>query len=69
MSCYVQRTSPAGRPGWTGPIRSSRQAQREAAAWQSIGWTAEVVVSTPEVKAAVRAWERDVKQRRERQKE
>jgi hypothetical protein len=66
MSYYVKRTRIAdGRVGWTGPIRSERQAQRERAAWTCEApydgdgpaqHTAEVYVSTPEVRAAVRAW-------------
>jgi hypothetical protein len=57
MSFYVERNQ-NDRTGWTGPIRSARQADKEAAAWQSAGWVAQVMESTPEVKAAVRAWER-----------
>lgn len=58
MSAYVKRTNPQGRVGWTGPIRSDRQAQREADAWLDAGWEAEVHPSTPAVKAEVRAWEK-----------
>jgi hypothetical protein len=46
------------REGWTGPIRSEHQADREVAAWQSVGWTAERVPSTRDVQAQVRAGER-----------
>jgi hypothetical protein len=69
MSYYVKRTRIAdGRIGWTGPIRSARQAERERAAWayespyKSVEpplWTAEVVESTPEIKREVRAWQRE----------
>jgi len=69
MSFYVRRTRIAdGRVGWTGPIRSARQAERERAAW--VGdppyerdypalFTAEIVPSTPEVRAEVRAWQKE----------
>lgn len=60
MSYYIRR-SKADRKGWTGPIRSERQADREVAAWQSIGWDARREVSTPEVRAEVRTWERTVR--------
>jgi hypothetical protein len=43
--------------GWTGPIRSERQAGREAAAWQSAGWATVIMPSSRDVRAAVRAWE------------
>lgn len=48
-----------GRPvvGWT-RVRGSRQAERERAAWTATGWTAEVVPTSPQVRAEVRAWER-----------
>jgi hypothetical protein len=62
VSSYVRRQR-NGRVGWTGPIRSTRQAQREQAAWQQAGWTAEVLPSTPEIRAQVRAWERSKRQR------
>lgn len=68
MSFYVKRTRPA-RPddnprrvadgvkvGWTGPIRSERQANREVNAWRDSDWTAEKVESSPSVRAEVRAW-------------
>lgn len=58
MSSYVKRSN-GDREGWTGPIRSEKQAQKEAAAWTDAGWTAEVVPSTPEVRSAVRAWMND----------
>ena len=71
MSFYVKRVKigkglhrPDGYVGWTGPIRTQAQAEREAEAWNtaegSLGdrWQAGVVESTPEVKAAVRAWSR-----------
>lgn len=57
-SHYVRRTNDAGRTSWTGPLRSARQADREATAWNAEGWTAEVVPSTPETRTAVRDWER-----------
>ena len=67
MSFYVRRSRASdGRPGWTGPIRSERQAGREAEAWQSVGWFAEVVPSTAEVRAQARAWQRAVEARQNR---
>jgi hypothetical protein len=39
MSFYVKRNTDS-RDGWTGPIRSERQANREASAWRDAGWTA-----------------------------
>jgi hypothetical protein len=63
LSFYVKRTRD-GRVAWTGPIRTRRQAEKEAAAWRdekgfSRGpWQAEVVQSTPEVRRQVRAWQR-----------
>jgi hypothetical protein len=57
VSWYVKRSTDYGY-GWTGPIRSARQAERERDAWQAIGRNAEVVESTPAVRAEVRAWER-----------
>jgi hypothetical protein len=65
-SHFVRRRRPgAARDSFTGPIRSQAQAEREAAAWISIGWSAERVEATPEVWRDVRAWERA--KRRERQ--
>jgi len=61
-SFYVHRTR-GDREGWTGPIRSQRQADREAAAWREAGWAATVHPSTPETKRRVRAWERAVRLR------
>jgi hypothetical protein len=65
MSFYVKKTHTAtGRIGWTGPIRSARQAERERAAWTAYSYrspaafTAEVLESTPEVRAVVRAWQK-----------
>jgi hypothetical protein len=58
MSFYVKR-SRNGRTGWTGSIRSAAQAERERAAWAEAGWTAEVVANSAEVRAQVRAWERE----------
>jgi hypothetical protein len=57
-SFYVERVAPTGRIGWTGPIRSERQARREADAWRGSGWSAVVRPTSPEVRAKVRAWEK-----------
>lgn len=68
MAFYVRRVNTGtGREGWVGPIRSERQAHREALAWEadtdSHGnyWSADVFVSCPEIKARVRAWEKSRK--------
>jgi len=58
MSFYVKRERD-GRIGWTGPIRSARQVQREADAWRSVGWTATVEQSTPEIRKQIREWEKN----------
>lgn len=55
MSYMVRRTNEV-KQSWTGPIRSEVQAGKEAAAWKSVGWSAEVVENTPEVKREVRMW-------------
>jgi hypothetical protein len=67
MTFYVKRTRlSSGRVGWTGPIRSARQAERERAAWTGEPpyadgsppqFAAEVLKSTPEIRAEVRAWQ------------
>lgn len=54
MSFYVRRTG-----GFTGPIRSSRQAEREAAAWRSCGQHATVEPSSPKLRREVRDWQRE----------
>jgi len=64
-SYYVKRTTSYGH-GWTGPIRSARQAEREAQAWRNYGTAAEVLESTAHVRAQVREWEhsrRDIRSR------
>lgn len=72
MSFYVYRTREAraddvpalvdpvvGRKvGWTGPIRSERQAEREAQAWREAGHSATVEPSTPDVRKRARTWQR-----------
>jgi hypothetical protein len=57
-SFYVRRLTPLGRLGWTGSIRSRRQAEREAQAWRDAGWFADVLPNTPDVRKQVRAWQR-----------
>lgn len=65
-SHFVRRRRPGAlQDSFTGPICSEAQAEREAAAWISIGWAAERVEATPEVWREVRAWQRA--RRRERQ--
>jgi hypothetical protein len=58
MSYYVKRVNTDGRGGWTGPIRSERQARKEQSAWESVGWVAWVEESTPAIRAEVRAWQK-----------
>ena len=55
---YFVRRDRDGRESWTGPLRSERQADREAQAWRDAGWYATVEPATPEIKAEVRAWEK-----------
>jgi hypothetical protein len=59
--------APAGfgrvRVAWTGPIRSRARADREVTAWTETGWAANRHESTPEVRAQVRAWEKQNQQR------
>lgn len=64
MSFYVERSRayPAAY-GWTGPIRSARQAHREKDAWSEAGWAALVMPSTPEIRKQVRAWQRETDKR------
>ena len=64
MSFYVKRerfVQQRNNVGWTGPIRSERQAKKEQQAWENAGWTATVVPSTPQVRKQIRAWEREQK--------
>lgn len=50
----------AGYVSWTGPLPAKR-AYPEARAWDEEGWDTEVVLSTPEVRAEVKAFERQKK--------
>jgi len=63
---YVRRLTPLGRLGWTGPIRSRRQAEREAQAWRDAGWFADVLLNTPDVRAQVGARQRRREEERRR---
>lgn len=66
MSFYVRREKPGNvgvRRGWTGPIRSERQAEREAEAWRDAGWSAIVETSSSEIKREVRRWMNEVRVR------
>jgi hypothetical protein len=60
VSYYVERER-SGAVGWVGPIRSGRQADREATAWQDVGWHAVAVPTSPEVRTAVLEWVKSVK--------
>lgn len=65
MSFYVERRREDrhdGLPSWTGPIRSQRQAHKEARAWQEAGWTAHVHPTSPVIRSLVRAWEQRKKE-------
>jgi hypothetical protein len=57
VSFYVRRWDAEHPESWTGPIRTEKQAHKEATAWQQAGWSAEVVPSTPAVRTAVRDWQ------------
>lgn len=58
-SYFVKRTSKHNAAGlsYVGPLPLAR-AEREAAAWQDAGETAELLETTPTVRAEVRRWER-----------
>jgi hypothetical protein len=56
MSYYVKRSGGRFGQGYVGPIRSEKQAQRECEAWRGAGHTAELLPSSPLVRAEVRAW-------------
>ncbi len=60
MSYYVKRSG--GRLGYAfvGPIRSEKQAEKEVAAWVSCGHSAEILVSSPQVRSDVRSWEKTI---------
>lgn len=58
MSFYIRREKDQ-RKGWTGPIRSYKQARREFAAWRDAGWESTIEDSTPEIRREVRAWQRE----------
>jgi hypothetical protein len=64
MSWYIERSRayPAAY-GYTGPIRSVRQALREQQAWSEAGWAAVMLPSTPEIRKMVRAWQREADKR------
>jgi hypothetical protein len=57
MTYYVRRERD-DRVGWVGPIRSERQAGREATAWQECGWQALVFPSSANVRECVRRWQK-----------
>jgi len=64
MSFYVRRMKAERfeptRLEWVGPIRSDKQAQKERDAWRECGWDATVFESSPDVRATVRAWQKEV---------
>jgi hypothetical protein len=57
-SYYVRRVSAGGREGYVGSLRPLSRAEREAQAWREAGGSAEVLPNTPDVRTAVRAWEK-----------
>ena len=62
MTFYVHRIHESGREGWTGPIHSRAQAEKERAAWESVsdsfgaGYSAEIHKSSIDIKRTVREW-------------
>ena len=62
-SYYVRRANDDGRVGYVGSLRPLSRAEREADAWRQCGWTADVLANTAEVRAEVRAWQREVRAR------
>jgi hypothetical protein len=63
MSFYVQRMRADGQTGWVGPIRSLNQARREVAAWESAGYCAASIETSPAVRQQVRRWQREADRR------
>jgi len=62
----LRRGTPVGAVAWTGPIRGRGRgrAERERDAWRLTGeWAAEIVASSPQVRAQVRAWQRQRERR------
>jgi hypothetical protein len=57
VSYYVRRIHADGRNGFIGSIRSERQANKEANAWRSAGWSAEVLPNSPALRRVIRDWE------------
>lgn len=70
MSYYVKRSNPRSKSGlgisFIGPIRSEKQAHREAECWisEGISESAEVLESTKQVRRDVRLWQQ-LKQEKE----
>jgi hypothetical protein len=72
----VKRSTPGGF-AWVGPIRSERQAEREAATWNAAGapdcgspddgvpYDAVVLPSSPDVRRQVQEWQASVQARRD----
>jgi hypothetical protein len=60
MSYYIRRIRLSdGKEAYTGPIRSPKQADKERRAWQEANWYAGVEESTPQLRRAVRQWQRE----------
>lgn len=51
------------RTGWVGPLPTEPRANREADAWRTAGWSAEVLPFTLALRAEVTAWQRAANQR------
>lgn len=56
MSDYYVRYTMDGRTNWAGPFVNVYEARRERDAWRASGEQAQVLHSTVEVRAQVRAW-------------
>lgn len=67
MSYYVSRpsTRDEGELSWVGPLRTAKQAHKEATAWVSTGaYPVRVHESTPEVRKQVRDFQKRASNRR-----
>lgn len=53
---YVHRINADGRHGWVGPLVAAK-AEREAAAWRTEGWAAEVHPNDTTTRDLVKAWQ------------
>jgi hypothetical protein len=56
---YFVRREKDGRVKWVGPFANIAKARDEYEAWKACGWSAWIHMATPEVRARVRAWEKE----------